>query len=219
MTELEEPKFADSEAEDLFSRMILAVPEAMKNMVKPMLLGLAGQKAGGGPITIEALKEMVEGLPEPQKSVFKQVVAARKGLDPEVIKAMIEECGGDIPRIFFKIMERMKYIPQEAVREIAKQTGISEAHLFHLITTGKAFFLSSSAHQVTLCAGTGCTVKDKSKSLETIEKLVTDAGSKEVLLKKARCLGCCDSGPLAEIDGKRVALNVVQAQIEAFLKG
>jgi NADH:ubiquinone oxidoreductase subunit E len=219
MSEQKVPKFADSDAEDLFNRLILAVPEAMKNMVKPMLISMAEQKAGGGPITVDAIKEMVEGLPEPQKSAFKQVVAAKKGLDPETIKAMIQECGGDMVALFFKIMERMKYIPPEAIREIAKQTGVPEAHLFHLSTTGKAFSLSLPEQQITLCAGTGCAVKDKAKGIEVIEKLVNKAAPERVALKKVRCLGCCDSGPSAEVNGKKVALDVLQSQLEAFLKG
>jgi NADH:ubiquinone oxidoreductase subunit E len=219
MSEQKVPKFADSDAEDLFNRIILAVPDAMKNVVKPMLISMAEQKAGGGPITVDAIKEMVEGLPEPQKSVFKQVVSAKKGLDPDTIKAMIQECGGDISDLFFKIMGRMKYISPEAIREIAKQTGIPEAHLFHLATTGKAFSLSLPEHQVTLCAGTGCAVKDKAKGIEAIEKLVNEAGPEKISLKKVRCLGCCDSGPTAEVSGKKISLNALQSQLEAFLKG
>ena len=63
MSDAKEPKFADSEAQDLFSRMIQAVPDAMKEMVKPMLLNLSAQKAGGGPITVAALKEMIGDFP------------------------------------------------------------------------------------------------------------------------------------------------------------
>jgi NADH:ubiquinone oxidoreductase subunit E len=219
MSEQRVPTFADSDAEDLFNRIIQAVPDAMKNVVKPMLIGMAEQKAGGGPITVDAIKEMVEGLPEPQKSAFKQVVSAKKGLDPETIKAMLQECGGDISALFFKIMGSMKYIPPEAIREIAKQTGIPEAHLFHLVTTGRAFSLSLPEQQVTVCAGTGCAVKDKAKSIEVIERLVNEAGAEKVTLKKVRCIGCCDSGPSAEVNGKKVALNTLQSQLEAFLKG
>jgi NADH:ubiquinone oxidoreductase subunit E len=219
MSEQKVPTFAESEAQGLFSRIIQAVPDAMKNVVQPMLISMAEQKAGGGPITVDAIKEMVEGLPEPQKSVFKQVVSAKKGLDPETVKAMIQECGGDISALFFKIMGSMKYIPPGAVREIAKQTGIPEAHLFHLVTTGKAFSLSLPEHQVTVCAGTGCTVKDKAGSLGAIDKLVNEAGAEKIQMKKVRCLGCCDSGPSAEVNGKKVALNALQSQLEAFLKG
>jgi NADH:ubiquinone oxidoreductase subunit E len=219
MSEQKVPAFADSDAEDLFNRIIQAVPDAMKNMVKPMLIGMAEQKAGGGPITVDAIKEMVEGLPEPQKSAFKQVVSAKKGLDPETIKVMLQECGGDISALFFKIMGSMKYIPPGAVREIAKQTGIPEAHLFHLVTTGRAFSLFLPEQQVTVCAGTGCAVKDKAKSIEAIERLVNESGPEKVNLKKVRCLGCCDSGPSAEVNGKKVALNALQSQLETFLKG
>ena len=108
MSEQKVPTFAESDAEDLFNRIIQAVPDAMKNVVKPMLISMAEQKAGGGLITVDAIKAMVEGLPEPQKSTFKQVVLAKKGLDPDTIKAMIQECGGDISALFFKIMGRMK---------------------------------------------------------------------------------------------------------------
>lgn len=219
MSEQKEPKFADSEAQDLFSRMIQAVPDAMKNVVQPMLIGMAEQKAGGGPITVDAIKEMVEGLPEPQKSVFKQVVSAKKGLDPETVKAMIQECGGDISELFFKIMGRMKCISPEGIREIAKQTGIPEAHLFHLATTGRAFSVSLPEHQVTVCAGTGCAVKDKAGSLGAIEKLVNEAGAEKIQMKKVRCLGCCDSGPAVEIDGKRVALSSSPSKLETLVKG
>jgi NADH:ubiquinone oxidoreductase subunit E len=219
MSEQKVPKFADRDAEDLFNRIIQVVPDAMKNVVKPMLTSMAEQKAGGGPITVEAIKEMVEGLPEPQKSTFRQVISAKKGLDPSTIKAMIEECGSDVSAIFFKIMERMKYIPPEAIREIAKQTAIPEAHLFHLATTGRAFSLLQAEHQITLCAGTSCAIKDKAGNMGKIEKLAEEAGPEKVRLKKVRCLGCCDSGLSAEADGKKVTLNLLQSQLEAFLRG
>ena len=132
---------------------------------------------------------------------------------------MIEESHGDISAVLCKVMGLMKYIPPEGVKEIAKQTGVSEAHLFHLVTTGRAFALSPSEHQVSVCAGTGCAVKDKSGNLETIEKLIAGAGPERVFSKKVRCLGCCESGPLCEIDGVKVPLNAAQARIETLLKG
>lgn len=219
MTEPKVARFADAHAEDLFNRLLQAVPDAMKDMVKPMLINMAEQKTGGGPITVEAIKEMVEALPEPQKSVFKQVLSVRKGLDPSLIKSLVQEFGKDIHTIFFKIMEQLGYIPAEALPEIAKETGISHAHLYHLVTTGSAFSLLPLEEQITICTGTSCRVRDKSNTLETIERLVKEARDHRFTLKRVRCLGCCNSGPNAEVKGKKMALEAVKSQLEVSLKG
>lgn len=63
----------------MFEKLMSAVPEAMRDMIKPKLLDLLSGKAGGKPITGEMVTRMVqEDLPEPQKSAIMQAMGMKK---------------------------------------------------------------------------------------------------------------------------------------------
>jgi hypothetical protein len=62
------------DSKELFDKMMAVVPDEMKTMAEQMLVGMITAKAGGGPVTRDVLVEVVEGLPEPQKSAFKGVI-------------------------------------------------------------------------------------------------------------------------------------------------
>ncbi|MDX1777854.1 MAG: hypothetical protein R3339_03170, partial [Thermodesulfobacteriota bacterium] len=63
----------------MFEKLMNAVPEAMRDMVKPQLLQFLTAKASGKPVTNEIVTRMVqEDLPEPQKSVIMQALGIQK---------------------------------------------------------------------------------------------------------------------------------------------
>ena len=52
----------------MFKKLLDAVPEAMREMVKPQLLKFLAAKAAGKPVNSEVVTKMVqEDLPEPQR--------------------------------------------------------------------------------------------------------------------------------------------------------
>ena len=63
----------------MFEKLMNAVPEAMRDMVKPQLLQFLTAKAAGKPVTSEVVTRMVqEDLPEPQKSMIMQALGIAK---------------------------------------------------------------------------------------------------------------------------------------------
>ncbi len=63
------------EGEKLFAKLLAAVPEAMREPIKPKLIQMLAQRAGSGSIDEAAIKTMVqEDLPEPQKSALMQAI-------------------------------------------------------------------------------------------------------------------------------------------------
>ena len=63
----------------MFEKLMNAVPEAMRDMVKPQLLQFLTAKAAGKPVTSEVVTRMVkEDLPEPQKSMIMQALGIQK---------------------------------------------------------------------------------------------------------------------------------------------
>jgi hypothetical protein len=53
---------------EIFDKLIEAVPEPMREMLKPKLTELLSAKAAGGPVSADIVMSMVrDDLPEPQK--------------------------------------------------------------------------------------------------------------------------------------------------------
>jgi NADH-quinone oxidoreductase subunit E len=71
----------------MFKKLMDAVPEAMRDMVKPQLLKFLAAKAAGKPITAKVVTRMVqEDLPEPQRSVIMQALGIKKPSEKKVEK-------------------------------------------------------------------------------------------------------------------------------------
>jgi len=68
------------DGEKIFKKLTDAVPEAMREAMKPKLLEMIAARAAGNPVTEDNVTEMVkEDLPEPQKSAL----MAALGIAPE----------------------------------------------------------------------------------------------------------------------------------------
>lgn len=63
----------------MFEKLMQAVPEAMRDMVKPQLLQFLTAKAAGKPVTGDVVTRMVqEDLPEPQRGMIMQALGIAK---------------------------------------------------------------------------------------------------------------------------------------------
>jgi NADH:ubiquinone oxidoreductase subunit E len=62
----------------IFEKLMNAVPEAMRDMIKPKLLEFLAAKAAGAPVTREVVTRMVqEDLPEPQRGIIMQALGIK----------------------------------------------------------------------------------------------------------------------------------------------
>lgn len=64
------------EGEKLFQKLIEAVPEQMRDAIRPKLLEMLAAKAGGNPASETTVRELVEDLPEPQRSALSAAIGA-----------------------------------------------------------------------------------------------------------------------------------------------
>jgi len=88
----------------MFEKLMNAVPEAMRDMVKPQLLQFLTAKAAGKPVTGDVVTRMVqEDLPEPQKSMILQALGIAK--PPEKKTAKKEAPPSEVSTVQLKVEE------------------------------------------------------------------------------------------------------------------
>lgn len=117
-----------SDGTKMFEKLMSAVPDAMRDMIKPKLLELLAAKVAGKPITGELVAKMVQDdLPEPQKSVIMQALGIKKPAGKKVKKkedtpatkeVPIAATKGEWEGISQSMFERMIQEVPESLRDV-----------------------------------------------------------------------------------------------------
>ena len=133
------------------------------------------------------------------------------GIDVGLIEPILEEFreqkGAVIP-ILQRTQDQYGYLPEEAMREISKRSGISISQLYGVATFYAQFNLEPRGrHIIQICDGTACHVKGAPKLVEAIEdEYNLKAGGSdpdfEYTLEIVYCLGSCGLAPIALVDGQ-----------------
>ncbi len=143
------------DGKSMFGKLMNAVPEAMRDMVKPQLLQLLGAKAAGKPVTSEIITRMVqEDLPEPQKSMLMQALGIEKPAEKKPAKKDVPPSEGGTVKLSMEdnwegssqsMFDRMINEVPEALRDIfrgklmdilkqkAKGGAYQEAHVVEIV--------------------------------------------------------------------------------------
>jgi NADH-quinone oxidoreductase E subunit len=104
------------------------------------------------------------------------------------------------------IQKEKGYLPEEALRIVARETGAPLSRLYALATFYKAFSLTPRGrHVVNVCTGTACHVRGADKLMDKLERdlKIDEGGTTEdgrFTLKGVRCVGCCGLAPVIVID-------------------
>ena len=131
-------------------------------------------------------------------------------VDFAVVDRIIDRCGTEagatIP-ILQAIQEHFRYLPQQALLYVCRQTDISPARI-----AGVASFYSQFRHMpvgkhiISVCHGTACHVAGAQGITDSIRRHLnladdvdTNAG-KLFTVQKVACLGCCSLAPVMRID-------------------
>lgn len=107
-----------------------------------------------------------------------------------------------------EIQSRQSYLPLEALKTVAKETGRSLVDVYGLATFYKSFSLTPRGkHQCSVCVGTACHVRGAPVIVEECsQQLGVDPGEttpdKEFTLETVNCLGACALGPVVVVDGR-----------------
>lgn len=105
------------------------------------------------------------------------------------------------------IQELYGYIPEEAMKKVAKELGVPAIEVWRVANYYKAFSLTPKGkHLITICMGTACHVRGANLMQEQIlSQLKTEPGETTqdglFTVEGVNCLGACALGPIVVLDG------------------
>jgi len=139
------------------------------------------------------------------------------------IVAKHEENIGDLISILEDIQIKYSYLPVEALKMVAEQTGRSLVDIYGVATFYKAFSLSPRGkHLISVCLGTACHVRNAPQIIEEFERQlgIKSGGTtsdREFTLESVNCLGACALGPIVVVDGHYFS-KVTTSKVKQILK-
>ncbi len=110
--------------------------------------------------------------------------------------------------ILENIQEEFGYLPEEALRTLADETGHSLIDIYGIATFYKSFSLCPRGkYFITVCMGTACHVRGSKQILEKIErdldvKVGQTTPDNLFTLEAVNCLGACALGPIIVVNGE-----------------
>jgi NADH-quinone oxidoreductase subunit E len=132
--------------------------------------------------------------------------------------------GNGIISILQDIQAKFSYLPQEALIQVARETGKSLVDIYGVATFYKSFSLNPKGkHHVTCCLGTACHVRGGPTIAEEFQKILAikpgqTTKDEEFSFDTVACLGACALGPIVVVDGqyfskvdKKKVKNIVQS--------
>ncbi len=105
------------------------------------------------------------------------------------------------------VQAEYSFLPQEALRQVARSVGLPLIDVVGVATFFRAFSLKPRGrHVVTVCSGTACHVLGGPKILEEFERQLgvgpgETTPDRKFTLETVACLGCCAIGPVVVVDG------------------
>ncbi len=116
------------EAEVMFERMLQEVPDMMREVFRGKLMGIANEKAQGGPIAEEHVLAIVkEIVPDPFKTKILKAFATMGGVDLSKTEELIEKTSGGqevVMNLLHAVQEEFGYCPKEAIIMISQRKGV-----------------------------------------------------------------------------------------------
>lgn len=106
------------------------------------------------------------------------------------------------------IQAEYHYLPEDALRAVAKQLHLQLIQVYGVATFFKAFSLKPRGeHIVTVCLGTACHVRGAPAVLDEAKRQLgitpgDTTPDMRFTLESVNCLGACALGPVMVIDGK-----------------
>jgi NADH-quinone oxidoreductase subunit E len=110
--------------------------------------------------------------------------------------------------ILQQVQQKLGYLPQEAMKSIARFVRLPESTVFGVATFYAQFkFVPVGRNIVKVCRGTGCYVKGAPRILEEMEKIlgIKDGGTTkdmEYSLETVACFGSCALAPVVVVNDR-----------------
>ncbi len=115
--------------------------------------------------------------------------------------------GATIP-VLQKVQEKLGYLPEETISEIAKFLGLSKNEIYGVASFYAQFrFERTGEHMIRVCQGTACHVRGGRRILETVQhELGIQPGKTtkdyKFSLERVACFGSCALAPVMVVDKK-----------------
>lgn len=127
----------------------------------------------------------------------------------EKIEAIVNKYGGNhdsVISILQDVQTEYRYLPETALRLVAKHLELPLIQVYGVATFFKAFSLKPRGeHLIKVCVGTACHVRGAQPVLEQVKRhLGIKAGETtddmRFTLETVNCLGACALGPIMVVD-------------------
>ncbi|MBU0514485.1 MAG: NAD(P)H-dependent oxidoreductase subunit E [Proteobacteria bacterium] len=130
-------------------------------------------------------------------------------VDMEYVDQVIDRYGGQAHfalQMLLDINNEFNYLPQQALRHLARRVDMAPSNLYSIATFFKAFSLvPRGRHIISICLGTACHVKGQPQNYKRLQSdlAIEDGETTEDMrfsLQSVRCLGACALAPVMVID-------------------
>lgn len=124
----------------------------------------------------------------------------------EVLAPYRGQRGATIP-VLQKVQEKLGYLPEETLPEIADFLGLSKNEVYGVATFFAQFrFERPGEHTVKVCQGTACYVQGGKRILEAVEDELhlapgeTTTNDYKFSIERVACFGSCALAPVMVVD-------------------
>jgi len=144
----------------------------------------------------------------------------------EILETIIGNNGSNTDSLISMLQDIQSmyhYLPEDALRHVAKSLDLPLIQVYGVATFFKAFSLKPKGrHRCTVCMGTACHVRGAGGVLEELErKLNIKSGDTtddmEYSLETVNCVGACALGPMVLVDGEYHG-NMNSAKVKKLFK-
>ncbi len=124
----------------------------------------------------------------------------------DAILAEYPETKGNVIAILHAVQSRYNYLPEDALRYIAKRTKVPITRLYGIATFYHFFSLTPKGrHELNICLGTACHVKGSQRIMDEVgRRLSVEEGETtddmKYTLRAVRCVGACSLAPVMVVD-------------------
>ena len=130
------------------------------------------------------------------------------GVREQLAPVLAPYCGqrGALIPVLQKVQEKMGYLPEEAVSEVAHFLGASESEVYGVASFYAQFrFVRQGKHTIKVCQGTACHVQGGSRILQTVERelgIQSEENTEDYKfsLERVACFGSCALAPVMVVD-------------------
>jgi NADH-quinone oxidoreductase subunit E len=122
------------------------------------------------------------------------------------------------------VQEEFRYLPTEALLEVARGLGLPQAKIFGVATFFKAFSLKPRGKKVVqVCTGTACHVRGSRLILEKFEREIGILAGETrpdltYTLEAVNCVGACAMGPVVVVNDQMQG-HITMQKVDKILEG